>query len=45
MRAVAIILALLALTACGADGEPERPPAKTGVTVTGTADIGVRVRN
>ncbi|MGP6087764.1 hypothetical protein [Antarctobacter jejuensis] len=44
MRAVAI-LALLALAACGADGEPERPPAKTGFTVTGTAEVGVQVRN
>lgn len=44
MRAVAI-LALLALAACGADGEPERPPAKTGVAVTGTAAAGVRVSN
>ena len=44
MRALSI-LALLALAACGADGDPERPEARTapGVTVgvTGTAEIGI----
>ncbi len=34
---------LLALAACGADGEPETPAPKepTGVTITGTVKIGV----
>jgi hypothetical protein len=31
---------ILALAACGADGEPE--PVDTGVSVTGEARIGVR---
>ncbi|MEJ6390996.1 hypothetical protein [Gymnodinialimonas ulvae] len=40
-------MALLALAACGADGEPERPtraemPAMaTGVSVSGTVSVGV----
>jgi hypothetical protein len=34
------LLACLALAACGVDGEPQ-PPAKTGVTITGEAKIGV----
>ena len=39
------ILALLALAACGADGEPERPgKGETGfdISIGGTAEIGVR---
>ncbi|SMX31975.1 argininosuccinate lyase [Maliponia aquimaris] len=44
MRALSI-LALLALAACGADGEPEKPAAKSGpgvtVSVTGKAEIGI----
>lgn len=35
------IIALLGLTACGADGPPERPTPKPGVTVSGEAAIGV----
>ena len=35
------IIALLALSACGADGAPERPMSKPGVSVTGEAQIGV----
>ncbi|WP_413719177.1 argininosuccinate lyase [Silicimonas sp. MF1-12-2] len=31
---------ILALAACGADGEPE--PVETGVTVSGEARIGVK---
>lgn len=37
-----ILLAALALAACGADGAPE-PPTKSGLTVTGEAEIGVVV--
>ncbi len=37
-----ILLAALALGACGADGAPE-PPTKSGITVTGEAEIGVVV--
>jgi hypothetical protein len=42
MRALAPIL-LLALAACGADGEPETPAprASGGVVITGTAELGV----
>jgi predicted small lipoprotein YifL len=42
-RTLAALLALAALTACGVDGEPERPeprPAQ-GVTITGTAEMGI----
>jgi hypothetical protein len=35
-----LLLACLTLAACGADGAPE-PPTKTGVTVTGEAQVGV----
>jgi predicted small lipoprotein YifL len=34
------LIALLTLAACGADGAPE-PPTKSGITVTGEAQIGV----
>lgn len=39
MRAL-LILSLFALAACGADGEPS-PPIKPGISITGTAEIGV----
>jgi hypothetical protein len=35
-----LLLACLALAACGADGAPE-PPTKSGITVSGDAEIGV----
>jgi predicted small lipoprotein YifL len=35
-----LLLACLTLAACGADGPPE-PPTKSGITVTGEAQIGV----
>jgi predicted small lipoprotein YifL len=40
-----ILLAVLAvsLAACGADGDPQ-PPSKSGVTVSGDAQIGVVVK-
>jgi hypothetical protein len=38
-----VFFACLALVACGADGEPQ-PPAKSGITVTGDAEIGVVVK-
>ena len=42
MRALAI-LTLLALAACGADGEPEPVGGDgSGIVVSGTASIGVR---
>jgi hypothetical protein len=37
------VLACLTLAACGADGEPQ-PPSKSGITVTGDAQIGVVVK-
>ncbi len=40
MRALSIV-ALLALAACGADGEPETPKATPGVSITGTAEVGI----
>ena len=39
-----ILVACLALAACGADGAPEKPAAKTGITVSGDARIGVVVK-
>lgn len=38
-----ILLACLALAACGADGQPQ-PPSKSGVSVSGDAQIGVVVK-
>ena len=47
MRAL-IILACLALVACGADGEPERPDPRQddtlGFSLTGSASVGVASR-
>ena len=43
MRYLAI-LSILALTACGVDGEPERPTQAApppGLSISGTAEIGV----
>lgn len=37
------LLACLALAACGADGEPEKP-ATTGITLSGEARVGVVVK-
>lgn len=34
------LIALLALTACGADGQPT-PPAASGVSLSGDARVGV----
>jgi predicted small lipoprotein YifL len=42
-RTLAALIVLVTLAACGADGEPERPeprPAQ-GVTITGTAEVGL----
>ncbi len=38
-----LVVACLALAACGADGEPQ-PPAKPGLTVSGEAQIGVVIK-
>ncbi|CAN1561648.1 hypothetical protein MCELHM10_02679 [Paracoccaceae bacterium] len=35
-----LLLAYLALAACGADGAPEAP-SKSGVTISGEASVGV----
>lgn len=41
-RILAFMLAGLVLASCGVDGQPIRPePKKAGVSVTGTARIGV----
>lgn len=41
------ILALLALAACGAEGAPQAPAAQpsNGISITGTASMGVVVKN
>ncbi|WP_323784836.1 argininosuccinate lyase [Thalassovita sp.] len=44
MKPVLIVIALLALAGCGADGEPTAPAPKTsqpGITISGEATIGV----
>ena len=40
MKTLFALAALLALAACGADGEPVAPP-KLGVSVSGDVQIGV----
>ncbi|MEN9061314.1 argininosuccinate lyase [Ponticoccus litoralis] len=46
MKRLGLILVMVTLAACGADGEPERPGTgeKAGVTVTGTAKVGIGSR-
>ncbi|MCM2563013.1 argininosuccinate lyase [Lutimaribacter sp. EGI FJ00015] len=46
MKPLALLLALVTLVACGADGEPQRPGTAetapdTGVTISGEARFGV----
>ncbi len=38
---ILFFLAALSLAACGADGPPETPGVRTGISVSGTAEIGV----
>ncbi|WP_294981178.1 hypothetical protein [Tabrizicola sp.] len=38
-----LLLACLALAACGADGPPEKP-ATTGLAISGEAQVGVVVK-
>ncbi len=38
-----LLIAVLALAACGADGDPE-PPTKSGVTLSGEVGVGVVVK-
>ncbi len=41
-RLLATLGLLAALAACGADGDPTPPDAaKTGITISGTASVGV----
>ena len=46
MTRCALILAALALAACGADGEPQPPASKskTGVTVSGDVQFGLATK-
>jgi predicted small lipoprotein YifL len=41
MTRMVALAAILALTACGVDGPPRSPAAKTGVSVTGEVAVGV----
>lgn len=44
MRAVALLLALLALTSCGADGPPTAPNGtrpNAAITLSGSAEYGI----
>ena len=42
MKFLFALTALLALAACGADGEPTPPIAKPGVSLSGDVQIGVK---
>lgn len=44
MKRIALILAVLALAACGVDGEPQAPTKKNGVWFSGDAYIGIETR-
>jgi predicted small lipoprotein YifL len=39
-----ILVALLALTACGADGPPVTPTPESSISVTGDVAVGVTTR-
>lgn len=41
MKPFLALATLLALAACGADGEPTPPVAKSGVAITGSIQTGV----
>jgi len=38
---IALLIAAVALAGCGVDGEPVPPAPKSGVTVSGTVEMGV----
>ena len=42
MKTLLAFAATLALAACGADGEPSAPTVKSGVSVSGDVQIGVK---
>ena len=42
MKTLLALAATLALAACGADGEPNAPAAKSGVSLSGDAQIGIK---
>ena len=46
MKNLTFFAALLALAACGVDGEPTppAPKAKSGVSISGTVEVGVAGR-
>lgn len=46
IRRLALTGLIAALAACGADGEPERPDPRpvSGISITGTAGIGITGR-
>ena len=41
MKTLLALAATLALAACGADGEPIAPAAKSGVSVSGDIQVGI----
>jgi predicted small lipoprotein YifL len=41
MRAAVVLAILLGLAACGVDGAPKPPAAKSGFSVTGDVAVGV----
>lgn len=46
MRVIPLLILSLVLAACGADGFPEAPKAKTdGIVISGDARVGVTVTN
>lgn len=48
MRYLAILTTALALTACGVDGEPERPERTSlqpGLQISGSAEVGIAGSN
>jgi len=41
MKVLMALVAVVLVAACGVDGEPETPSAKSGVTISGEARVGV----
>ena len=41
MKTMLYAALLLAVAGCGVDGEPETPQAKSGLTISGEARVGV----
>ncbi|MEH7828169.1 hypothetical protein [Gemmobacter denitrificans] len=44
MRLIPALTLFALLAACGADGPPQKPAAKSGLTISGDARVGVVIK-